>query len=76
LLSGSDDAQICLWDINATPKNKTLEAMQIFKVGTASLAAFWLGSVRLISGFVNCGCVVVVVVTRYMKVLWKMWLGI
>ncbi|KAG2409814.1 WD-40 repeat-containing protein [Vigna angularis] len=32
LLSGSDDAQICLWDINATPKNKTLEAMQIFKV--------------------------------------------
>jgi len=32
LLSGSDDAQICLWDINATPKNKTLDAMQIFKV--------------------------------------------
>lgn len=32
LLSGSDDAQICLWDINATPKNKTLEAMQTFKV--------------------------------------------
>ncbi|KAF8408773.1 hypothetical protein HHK36_004842 [Tetracentron sinense] len=32
LLSGSDDAQICLWDINATPKNKSLEAMQIFKV--------------------------------------------
>jgi len=45
LLSGSDDAQICLWDINATPKNKTLEAMQIFKVGTASLATFWLGCV-------------------------------
>ena len=32
LLSGSDDAQICLWDINATPKNKSLDAMQIFKV--------------------------------------------
>ncbi|KAF2324360.1 hypothetical protein GH714_012852 [Hevea brasiliensis] len=32
LLSGSDDAQICLWDINSTPKNKALEAMQIFKV--------------------------------------------
>ncbi|KAK6930479.1 Histone-binding protein RBBP4, N-terminal, partial [Dillenia turbinata] len=31
LLSGSDDAQICLWDINATPKNKAVEAMQIFK---------------------------------------------
>ncbi|CAF1892259.1 unnamed protein product [Brassica oleracea var. botrytis] len=31
LLSGSDDAQICLWDINATPKNKTLDAHQIFK---------------------------------------------
>ncbi|KAJ6401602.1 hypothetical protein OIU84_016910 [Salix udensis] len=32
LLSGSDDAQICLWDINTTPKNKSLDAMQIFKV--------------------------------------------
>ncbi|MFS7946519.1 putative transcription factor WD40-like family [Helianthus anomalus] len=32
LLSGSDDAQICLWDINATPKNKSLDAMQIYKV--------------------------------------------
>lgn len=32
LLSGSDDAQICLWDINANPKNKTLDATQIFKV--------------------------------------------
>ncbi|KAG7530232.1 WD40-repeat-containing domain superfamily [Arabidopsis thaliana x Arabidopsis arenosa] len=31
LLSGSDDAQICLWDINATPKNKSLDAQQIFK---------------------------------------------
>lgn len=32
LLSGSDDAQICLWDINGTPKNKSLDATQIFKV--------------------------------------------
>ncbi|CAA6668079.1 unnamed protein product [Spirodela intermedia] len=32
LLSGSDDAQICLWDINATPKNKIIDAQQIFKV--------------------------------------------
>ena len=31
LLSDSDDAQICLWDIDA-PKNKVLEAMLIFKV--------------------------------------------
>ncbi|KAI3786678.1 hypothetical protein L1987_40555 [Smallanthus sonchifolius] len=31
LLSGSDDAQICLWDINGTPKNKSLDAMQIYK---------------------------------------------
>ncbi|CAF2100672.1 unnamed protein product [Brassica napus] len=31
LLSGSDDAQICLWDINATPKNKVIDAQQIFK---------------------------------------------
>lgn len=75
LLSGSDDAQICLWDINATPKNKTLEAMQIFKVGTASLAVFWLSMVKLISDLVNC-VYVYVVVTRYMKVLSKMWLGI
>lgn len=32
LLSGSDDAQICLWDINATPKNNALDAKQIYKV--------------------------------------------
>ncbi|XP_064963847.1 WD-40 repeat-containing protein MSI1-like [Musa acuminata AAA Group] len=32
LLSGSDDAQICLWDINATPENKALDALHIFKV--------------------------------------------
>ncbi|CAL0329652.1 unnamed protein product [Lupinus luteus] len=32
LLSGSEDAQICLWDINANGKNKTLEATQIFQV--------------------------------------------
>jgi histone-binding protein RBBP4 len=32
LLSGSDDAQICLWDIKENSKNKTLDALQIFKV--------------------------------------------
>ncbi|KAK1304464.1 Histone-binding protein MSI1 [Acorus calamus] len=34
LLSGSDDAQICLWDIRAGAdgKNKVLDAQQIFKV--------------------------------------------
>ncbi|OEL26312.1 Histone-binding protein MSI1-like protein [Dichanthelium oligosanthes] len=32
LLSGSDDAQICLWDIKANSKNKSLDALQIFKV--------------------------------------------
>ncbi|EMS68082.1 WD-40 repeat-containing protein MSI1 [Triticum urartu] len=32
LLSGSDDAQICLWDITANGKNKTLDAYQIFKL--------------------------------------------
>nr|ADE76527.1 unknown [Picea sitchensis] len=32
LLSGSNDAQICLWDINAASGRKVLEANQIFKV--------------------------------------------
>jgi histone-binding protein RBBP4 len=32
LLSGSDDAQICLWDIKANSRNKSLDALQIFKV--------------------------------------------
>ncbi|PIN09338.1 hypothetical protein CDL12_18078 [Handroanthus impetiginosus] len=32
LLSSSNDAQICLWDTNVTPKNKALDAMQIFKI--------------------------------------------
>lgn len=41
LLSGSDDAQICLWDINANSKNKTLEATQIFKV----LVCIYLGHI-------------------------------
>ncbi|KAJ3674517.1 hypothetical protein LUZ60_005133 [Juncus effusus] len=31
LLSGSDDAQICLWDIKGNSKNKTLDAFQTFK---------------------------------------------
>ena len=34
LLSGSDDSQICMWDINATPTNKTLNAMNVFKVSS------------------------------------------
>lgn len=45
LLSGSDDSHICLWDINATPKNKALEAMQIFKV---CLVFFFLTSLQRI----------------------------
>ncbi|XP_047951341.1 WD-40 repeat-containing protein MSI1 isoform X2 [Salvia hispanica] len=40
LLSGSDDAQICLWDINVTPKNKALDAMQIFKVNCLAFNPF------------------------------------
>eukprot|EP00897_Mesotaenium_endlicherianum_P007597 jgi/Mesen1/6866/ME000351S05977 len=33
LLSGSDDAQICIWDINAASKaNRTVEAKQIYQV--------------------------------------------
>lgn len=32
LLSGSDDAKICLWDLNGTPKDKALDAMEIFEV--------------------------------------------
>ncbi|TVU18587.1 hypothetical protein EJB05_34694, partial [Eragrostis curvula] len=31
LLSGSDDAQICLWDIKANSINKSLDTLQIFK---------------------------------------------
>ncbi|PNT66915.1 hypothetical protein BRADI_3g18490v3 [Brachypodium distachyon] len=31
LLSGSDDVKICLWDIKANGKNKTLDAYQTFK---------------------------------------------
>ncbi|KAK6121036.1 hypothetical protein DH2020_045226 [Rehmannia glutinosa] len=40
LLSGSDDAQICLWDINATPKHKALDAMHIFKVNCLAFNPF------------------------------------
>lgn len=32
LISGGDDSLICLWDINAPPTNKTLEANRVFKV--------------------------------------------
>jgi histone-binding protein RBBP4 len=35
LLSGSDDAQICLWDIGASTKPmRTIEAKQIFQVAS------------------------------------------
>ncbi|XBH72460.1 hypothetical protein VPH35_099747 [Triticum aestivum] len=40
LLSGSDDAQICLWDITANGKNKTLDAYQIFKVNCLAFSPF------------------------------------
>jgi len=40
LLSGSDDAQICLWDIKANSKNKSLDALQIFKVCLMCLVLF------------------------------------
>ena len=52
LLSGSDDAQICLWDINATPKNKALEAQQIFKVGFSIQVAFNIYSFNGIGGLI------------------------
>ncbi|GKA58728.1 WD40 repeat-containing protein MSI1, partial [Tanacetum coccineum] len=38
LLSSSYDGQICLWDIEATPDNKNLDAKQTFKGGVADLA--------------------------------------
>ncbi|KAL5564883.1 hypothetical protein UlMin_028047 [Ulmus minor] len=31
LLSGSLDAKVCLWDVNATPNNKTLEAYALYQ---------------------------------------------
>lgn len=74
LLSGSDDEQICLWDINATPKNRTLDAVQIFKVSSFLSFTFghshgfycWL--IRLIPVlFWRCRC---------MRVWWGMWHGI
>ena len=40
LLSGSDDAQICLWDIKANSKNKSLDALHIFKVWLMCLVLF------------------------------------
>jgi len=44
LLSGSNDAQICLWDINAASGRKVLEAKQIFKVNSLAFNPFneWL----------------------------------
>lgn len=50
LLSGSDDAQICLWDINATPKNKTLDAMETFKV---SFIPLWIVILVLTKIFIS-----------------------
>jgi len=35
LLSASDDSTICLWDINATPKNKSLDAGYKFTAHTS-----------------------------------------
>nr|GMD82945.1 WD-40 repeat-containing protein MSI1 [Ipomoea batatas] len=32
LLSGSEDGKVCLWDVNATPKDKKLKAMSIFDI--------------------------------------------
>ncbi|ONM07063.1 nucleosome/chromatin assembly factor C [Zea mays] len=40
LLSGSDDAQICLWDIKANSRNKSLDALQIFKVNCLAFHPF------------------------------------
>jgi histone-binding protein RBBP4 len=42
LLSGSEDAQICLWDIKANSRNKSLDALQIFKVWLMCLVLFCL----------------------------------
>ncbi len=41
LLSGSDDAQICLWDIRGTYKQgRVIEALQIFQVCPVNLLFF------------------------------------
>merc|ERR1739841_48590 len=41
LLSASDDHTICLWDINATPKeNKIIDAKTIFTGHTAKISDF------------------------------------
>eukprot|EP00959_Pyramimonas_sp_CCMP1952_P187631 3923224-Pyramimonas_sp.AAC.1 len=42
LLSGSDDAQICLWDISAATKsNKVLEAKTIFQAHMGVVEVRW-----------------------------------
>ena len=42
LLSASDDHTICLWDINATPKeNKVVDAKNIFTGHTAVVEVRW-----------------------------------
>jgi WD40 repeat protein len=41
LLSGSDDAQICLWDIRGTYKQgRVVEALQIYQVCCVNLSSF------------------------------------
>jgi WD40 repeat protein len=43
LLSGSDDAQICLWDIRGTYKQgRVIEALQIYQVCPVNLLVFVL----------------------------------
>ncbi|OIV97124.1 hypothetical protein TanjilG_04928 [Lupinus angustifolius] len=53
LLSGSDDAQICLWDINSNGKSKTLEATQIFKVHDVVQDVAWHSRHEYIFGSVG-----------------------
>lgn len=38
LLSAAYDSTICVWDINATPKNNTLDALRVFKVSNLCFA--------------------------------------
>ena len=50
LLSASDDHTICLWDINATPKeNRVIDAKTIFTGHTAvvEVSLFWLEAIYL-----------------------------
>ncbi len=72
LLSGSDDAQICLWDIRGTYKQgRVIEALQIYQVCPVNLLFFvllFLSRLRIglipisVSGF-TCECLPFVRVT-------------